>query len=373
MFTINASSGALAFTATSIDGVYTVIVKAVNDWGSDTQAITVTVEAAPAYVGPLDLVPGAKIAAGQRALSAAMLGQELYTIRRTSDNTTQAFSSDAVTGAAPAAAEIAFVPTTTFQQTGATVVDSYQVMLVDATGVYVGQDISGAGIAAGARVFSIDSAPVIDLSAPATATDAAVTLTFTRNGSYTEIKDQSGNGLHLLPEGGNPFQECRWDGSAQAGIPSFGNGEMQSAGAVSFPSGKATLFMVCKAGASFKPTNFGNNAMVLLTGGSVATAQAYDGTNAAGGDYPAIINDVDFYVLYTTLEFGDNKFAYNGTVAPENNDQDSGGALSSIADLQFRITLPSGAEAQEFLAYDGIMSAPNIAAIVANQQAAYSP
>jgi hypothetical protein len=45
MFTINPASGALAFAATSVDGEYTVIVKAVNDWGSDTQTITVTVEA----------------------------------------------------------------------------------------------------------------------------------------------------------------------------------------------------------------------------------------------------------------------------------------------------------------------------------------
>lgn len=45
MFTINSSSGALAFTNTSVDGEYEVIVQAANDWGRDRQTITVTVEA----------------------------------------------------------------------------------------------------------------------------------------------------------------------------------------------------------------------------------------------------------------------------------------------------------------------------------------
>lgn len=45
MFTINSSSGALAFTNTSVDGEYEVIVQATNDWGRDRQTITVTVEA----------------------------------------------------------------------------------------------------------------------------------------------------------------------------------------------------------------------------------------------------------------------------------------------------------------------------------------
>ena len=55
------------------------------------------------YTGPLDIVPGAVVAYGQRALSAAKLGSALYTIRRDSDDTTQSFNSDALTGAAPVA------------------------------------------------------------------------------------------------------------------------------------------------------------------------------------------------------------------------------------------------------------------------------
>lgn len=61
------------------------------------------------YTGPLDIVSGAVIAYGQRALSSAMRGQPLYTIRRDSDDATQAFNSDATTGAAPVASISAFV------------------------------------------------------------------------------------------------------------------------------------------------------------------------------------------------------------------------------------------------------------------------
>lgn len=61
------------------------------------------------YTGPLDLVPGAVVAFGQRAMSSALLGSALYTIRRDSDNATQSFSSDATTGAAPAASVAAFL------------------------------------------------------------------------------------------------------------------------------------------------------------------------------------------------------------------------------------------------------------------------
>ena len=61
------------------------------------------------YEGPLDIVPGAVVAYGQRALSAAKLGTALYTIRETAGDTTQSFSSDAVTGDAPVADIITFL------------------------------------------------------------------------------------------------------------------------------------------------------------------------------------------------------------------------------------------------------------------------
>jgi hypothetical protein len=61
------------------------------------------------YTGPLDLVSGAVVAYGQRAMSSAKRGSALYTIRRSSDSTTQSFSSDATTGDAPTSAISAFI------------------------------------------------------------------------------------------------------------------------------------------------------------------------------------------------------------------------------------------------------------------------
>lgn len=61
------------------------------------------------YQGPLDIVPGAVFAYGQRALSLDMLGQPLYTIREGATSTIQSFDSDAATGAAPVTAITSFL------------------------------------------------------------------------------------------------------------------------------------------------------------------------------------------------------------------------------------------------------------------------
>lgn len=65
-------------------------------------------QASPAYVGPLDLVPGAVVAYSLRALSAAWRGQNVARLRRSSDNATMDFAADAVTGDFPSAAAIAW-------------------------------------------------------------------------------------------------------------------------------------------------------------------------------------------------------------------------------------------------------------------------
>jgi len=74
-----------------------------------TVAMETAIEESEEYVGPLDLVSGSIVAYGHRALSAAKRGSALYTIRRDSDDTTQAFSSDAVTGVADATAISTFI------------------------------------------------------------------------------------------------------------------------------------------------------------------------------------------------------------------------------------------------------------------------
>lgn len=61
------------------------------------------------YTGPLDIVPGAVVAFGPRALSTAKRGTALYTIREDAGDTTQSFNSDATTGDAPVAAITTFL------------------------------------------------------------------------------------------------------------------------------------------------------------------------------------------------------------------------------------------------------------------------
>src|SRR6185295_2136604 len=96
------------------DNIYEVSVQATDTNGNYiTQAISVTVTAASGYVGPLDLVSGALVAYGQRALSAAKRGQAIYTLKRSSDDATQEFNSDASTGVAPVSDISAFVGVST--------------------------------------------------------------------------------------------------------------------------------------------------------------------------------------------------------------------------------------------------------------------
>lgn len=106
-----AVSGATAQTYQTTEAqdgsdVYCVVTNtnATGQVSADSNTVTLA-----AYEGPLDLVPGAVAAYGQRALSAAMLGQALYTIREDAGDTTQSFNSDAETGAAPVASITTFL------------------------------------------------------------------------------------------------------------------------------------------------------------------------------------------------------------------------------------------------------------------------
>lgn len=62
-----------------------------------------------AYTGPLDLVPGAVVAYGVRALSAAMLGQNIFRLRNFDTEAEMDFAADAVTGGAPSASVITWL------------------------------------------------------------------------------------------------------------------------------------------------------------------------------------------------------------------------------------------------------------------------
>jgi len=83
------------------------------------------------YSGPLDLVGGAVVAYGHRALSASWLGNDIYTIHRDLDDAEMAFACDATTGDAPAG------DITTFIDTG----NGYGVLWNDQSGN--GRDLAG--------------------------------------------------------------------------------------------------------------------------------------------------------------------------------------------------------------------------------------
>ena len=161
------------------------------------------------YVGPLDIVAGAVVGYSQRALSSALRGSGVYTIRRTSDNTSQTFESDPTTGEVDAAAIDAFIGSGSFDQTGAVTSGSNSITLVSASGVHVGQQLSGAGIPAPSYVTDISSAPTITISQNATASNAAEVLTFTQKGYVSSWIDQSGNLLSVvnMTEANQPWWE----------------------------------------------------------------------------------------------------------------------------------------------------------------------
>lgn len=92
------------------EGTWSVRLVATNASGSDSElkASYLTVDPAPAYTGPLDLVPGALVAFSLRALSSAWRGQNVARLRRSSDDAVLDFAADAVTGDFPSAAAIAW-------------------------------------------------------------------------------------------------------------------------------------------------------------------------------------------------------------------------------------------------------------------------
>jgi hypothetical protein len=103
-----------------------------------------------------------------RSITDVIIGGILYFLMLSSDGTGWYLSESAATDATPTfTADVA--------NTSAVLTN-----VSSTTNVYVGQALSGTGIAAGARVQSIDSATQITMTAAATATNAGQTITFTR-------------------------------------------------------------------------------------------------------------------------------------------------------------------------------------------------
>jgi hypothetical protein len=273
----------------------------------------VTVEAAPSYEGPLDLVPGAAVAYGQRALSAARLGQPLFTLRRDIDDAELEFDADAVTGEAPVAAIAAWVGAA-FTQTAATTIDSDVIVLVSSTGVHEGQPISGTGIQPGTIVLDVSEAPNIYISLPATATSGAVVLTFTRMATLAVWNDQSGNGEDLASLAPDNF----FYPTLQSGKPGFQAltvNDIRASTTSSYPNSVATVFLVGSEDLEWY-TTVGDDYLDFSTG-------------LSGGVFCNLYNDPDGAGIYidppaagvhlwdAAIEWGATNFRVDGATQAE--------------------------------------------------------
>lgn len=338
--------------------------------GAITSAAPVPAESA-SYTGPLDLVPGAVVAYGQRALSAAKRGTALYTIRRDSDDTEQSFNSNAVTGDAPVSSIQAFIGST-FQQTGAVSVLSNDILLVDATGVKVGQLIEGADIPANTYVTALNVLTITISNTP-TGNNSAETLTFTRQGYVTVWNDQSGNNKHLLSIGGGT--DPKWVAVSQGGKPAFTKGvstthQLDSGNPTSFPNGKATAFCVFQGvvgdtGNPFFGFGFNNGQVTLQPSGNSLDDYI---SNSVYGAFDAF-DLTAFHLLDSAWEIGNNTARIDGApivVTPT----DTGSVVAAVNEIATFYSNNATFE-QESICYSTILSDANRLAIRQNIGAYY--
>lgn len=91
-------------------GTWDIRVTATDGVQSNTKTrLAYVISSASSYTGPLDLVPGAVVAYGTRALSAARRGQNIFRLQEDGEDTEMDFAADSVTGAAPLAAIAAWL------------------------------------------------------------------------------------------------------------------------------------------------------------------------------------------------------------------------------------------------------------------------
>lgn len=219
------------------------------------------------YTGPLDIVSGAVIAYGQRALSSAMRGQPLYTLRRDSDDTTQEFSSDATTGDAPVSAMSAFVG-------------------------------GGAGFLA---TWNDQSGSANNL----------VQATLANQPIWEAVESELNN---------KP---------AFSFSTNSGDLTVATAGDVTYPSGQMTIFMVVAGDCQFHAQTTSPN--VDFESGQNAFNDMFDGSNEAYGGYNNLEDSAEYTIFETVWEFGSNVMLRNGVALTRTDDFDSGGAVGSIS------------------------------------------
>lgn len=313
------------------------------------------------YTGPLDLVPGAVVAYGQRALSAAKLGTALYTIQEDFGGTSQSFNSDETTGEAPVSAISAFIPGP-FTQTGAVTDTLATILLVDATGVAKGQAIVGVGIPADTIVTSILSSPTIDISNPATETHGAESLTFTPNGNGFVWIDQSGNSNYLERLENPSAGFGKWIPGVLNNRPGFKDSVFtQPIGAsISFPTGEFTIFVVSKGPAEVIAQT-GAAYMDATSGSSMAAILSDEEADSCGAGYTGLVTDGSYILTDMVCKTGGTSGFVNGSEITANENLDSG----IVGVVSGRLVVDYG-DFLEVVIYDTALSAPNRIAIRQN-------
>lgn len=254
------------------DGTWSVRVTATEGASSNTKTRNayVTVSAAPAYTGPLDLVPGAVVAySSARALSAAMCGQNGYTLYAV-DTTELAFAYNASTGEIDSAA--------------------------------ISTWIAAHGAAASVKRLEDHSGNGLDLT----------------SGGVVAYPQWYANVQNSKPGLG--------DGDENAGqIVSDGIAE------VALANGAYTVFMVFKGNTSFQITDPDTSSYAGVSpthNGAAGSLFAEVPTNYAGGtDDSTLANAV--HVLDGAWQFGSRSMRINGAARTLISD-DSGGALGSF-------------------------------------------
>lgn len=283
------------------------------------------------YEGPLDLVPGAILAHSiAHALSSAKRGTSLYTIQRTSDGSTQAFSSDATTGLAPSASIAAFIGSASFTAAGDLSSGSNSVT-VDTTGVVIGQKVSGNGIPSNTFVVSVGEG-TITVSKAATDNLTGETLTFLQQGKLTEVVDQSANSEDLAPVDDGPTLWVPNVQSAHPGILQFATmtSFLETPGLFS-SGGGMTAFLVSAGGGQFLPDSGPNGYFdFAIRANGTGFTDLYDGDNEAGGDL-SWTPDNNFHVFELSVEQGSNEFLIDGVAQTTDTSADFGeGPIGSI-------------------------------------------
>jgi hypothetical protein len=290
-------------------------------------ALVAAKAASASYTGPLDIVGGAVVAYGQRALSSAKRGSALYTIRRSSDSTTHSYNSDATTGDAPSAAISTFIG-------------------------------AGNGFA---TVWTDQSG----------------------NGSDA-VQATAANQPQWTPTGANSTPALITNSTTPLYLATSANVTLPSGAYTTFVVFKRTGEWI-----SFWGVNVDYSSYVLFSASTHNSADptapfalnidAFDGTNEAG-ELTVDATGAQNWSLYDAAwQFGSGDARINGVALARQNSVDSGGTVASIAQplaicadetTEAELTASDGQTA-EILIYDGILSDANRLAIRQNIAAYY--